>query len=134
MRTLFLAALLLQAPASQPAPPPSTDIYLVPMSGGVTSLKSAKPSPVSVATGYDNQPNFSPDGNRILFAANHDGRQTDAYVFDRATSKVTQLTTTAENENSPTFTPAGIGGPGSFSVVQSEFDKAGAKPAAPIQR
>ena len=122
---------LTQAP--QPAPP-GTDIYLLPMSGGLASLKSAKPSPVSAAPGYDNQPNFSADGSRILFAANRDGKQTDVYVFDRASSRVTQLTHTPENENSPTYLPSGIGAPGGFSVVQSEFDKTGARPASPIQR
>ena len=126
-----LLAFVLQAP--QP-PPPGTDIYLLPMSGGVASLKSAQPSPVSAAPGYDNQPNFSPDGTRILFAANRDGKQTDVYVFDRATLRVTQLTQTPENENSPTYLPAGIGAPGGFSVVQSEFDSNGARPASPIQR
>jgi dipeptidyl aminopeptidase/acylaminoacyl peptidase len=133
---LFLAAIvgLLQAPQPAPAPPPGTDIYLLPLKGGLASLKSAKPSPISAAPGYDNQPNFSADGKTILFAANHDGKQTDVYVFDRASSKVTQLTQTAENENSPTYVPAGAGPAGSFTVVQSEFDKTGARPASPIQR
>jgi hypothetical protein len=136
---LLLAALgLTQAPvtppAQAPAAPPATDIYLVAIQGGVSSMKTAKPSPVSVAPGYDNQPNFSADGTRILFAANRDGKQSDVYVFDRGTNAVTQLTQTPENENSPTYLPAGAGPAASFSVVQSEFDKAGAKPAAPIQR
>jgi hypothetical protein len=104
------------------------------MSGGVSSLKSAKPSPVSTIAGYDNQPYFSPDGTRILFAANHDGKQTDVYVFDRGASRVAQLTKTAENENSPTYVPTGAGPAGSFTVVQSEFDKTGGRPASPIQR
>jgi Tol biopolymer transport system component len=140
MRALFLAILAsgaFQAPASQPAqpaPPPGTDIYLVTMSGGLPSLKAAKPSPVSTMPGYDNQPNFSPDGGRILFAANRDGKQSDVFVFDRATGRVTQLTQTAENENSPTYVPAGAGAVGSFGVVQSEFDRTGARPASPIQR
>jgi hypothetical protein len=139
MRALFVAILAsgaFQAPAPQPAPapPPGTDIYLVTMGGGPASLKSAKPSPIAAAPGYDNQPNFSPDGTTILFAANRDGKQTDVFVFDRAKGAVTQLTQTAENENSPTYLPAGLGGPGGFSVVQSEFDRGGAKPAAPIQR
>ncbi|MBY0495553.1 MAG: hypothetical protein K2Y23_15180 [Cyanobacteria bacterium] len=139
MRIFLLAVTLLgltQAPQPAPAaaPPPGTDIYLLTMSGGVASLKSAKPSPVSNAAGYDNQPNFSPDGTRILFAANRDGKQSDVYAFDRATSRVTQLTATPENENSPTYTPAGVGGTGTFSVVQSEFDSKGARPASPIQR
>jgi Tol biopolymer transport system component len=136
MRLILAMAIITglgQAQAPPPAPP-GTDIYLVPMSGGLTSLKTAKPSPISAAPGYDNQPNFSADGNRILFAANRDGKQTDVFVFDRTTSRVTQLTQTAENENSPTYVPAGAGPAGSFGVVQSEFDRNGARPAAPIQR
>jgi Tol biopolymer transport system component len=140
MRALLSMALvagLMQTPAppaQTPAPPPGTDIYLVPLSRGLPSMKIAKPSPVSAAPGYDNQPNFSPDGKTILFAANHDGKQTDVYVFDRASGTVKQLTQTAENENSPTYLPAGIGAKGGFSVVQSEFDASGGRPAAPIQR
>ena len=84
-------------------PPPGTDIYLVAADerAGVDEIGEAVP--VSAAPGYDNQPNFSPDGNRILFAGNRDGKQIDIYVFDRATGRVTQLTQTAENENSPTY-------------------------------
>ncbi len=125
---LAIATGLLQAPASPPAqapaPPPGTDIYLVPMSGGLASLKMAKPAPVSTSPGYDNQPDFSPDGSRILFAANRDGKQIDVFVFNRANGSVTQLTETAQNENSPTYLPAGVGEPGGFSVVQTEPDRA----------
>ncbi len=96
-------------------------------------MKTTKPTPVATAPGYDNQPHFTPDGARILFAANHDGKQTDVYVFDRARGAVSQLTRTPENENSPTPLPAGIGEAGGFSVVQSEMRPADAKPG-PIQR
>lgn len=127
MRTLLLIAAVgsaLQAPATPPAAPlPGTDIYLLSMPGGL-SLKSAKPTPVSNAPGYDNQPMFSPDGSRIVFSANHDGKQTDIYAFDRGTGRVSQLTRTPENENSPSFLPAGLGEAGGFSVVQSEMDAA----------
>ena len=111
------------APAPAVAPPPATDIYLVPLVGGLAGMKSAKPVPVSAAPGYDNQPMFSPDGGRILFAGNRDGKQTDIYAFERASGRVTQLTQTADNENSPTFVPAGIGEAGGFSVVQTEPDR-----------
>jgi Tol biopolymer transport system component len=137
MRVLMAIATLsafLQTPAAQPAPPPGADIYLVPLASGLASMKTSKPSPVSVAPGYDNQPNFSPDGSTILFAANRDGKQSDVYVFDRGTGRVAQLTHTPENENSPIYVPAGAGPAGSFTVVQSEFDKNGARPASPIQR
>ena len=121
MRAILLIGLLLQAQA--PAPLPGTDIYLISLKGGLASMKAAKPSPVSTAPGYDNQPHFSPDGNRILFAANHDGKQTDVFMFNRENGRVAQLTNTPENENSPTFLPAGIGASGGFSVVRSEMDK-----------
>jgi hypothetical protein len=107
---------------SQPAAPPATDIYLVSLGAGLASMSASRPSPVSVAPGYDNQPMFSSDGGRILFAANRDGKQIDVFVFERASGKVSQLTDTPENENSPTFLPGG-GQPGAFSVIRTEPDK-----------
>lgn len=121
MRLLICCALILQAAPA--APPPSTDIYLVPLAAGLPSMKAARPSVVSNAPGYDNQPMFSADGARILFSANHDGRQFDIHAFDRATGRASQLTRTPENENSPTFLPPGLGDAGGFSVVQTEMDK-----------
>jgi dipeptidyl aminopeptidase/acylaminoacyl peptidase len=120
--TLGVQAQPVPQPAPQPAaaPPPSTDIYLLPLSGGVASMKAAKPSPISTGEGYDNQPCFSADGRRILFAANRDGKQIDIFVFNRDNGRVAQLTETPTNENSPTYLD---GGDGSFSVVQSEPDK-----------
>jgi hypothetical protein len=113
-----------QASQAPQAPPPATDIYLVPVTNGLSSMKTAKPVAVSKAPGYDNQPYFSADGARILFAANRDGKQSDVYVFDRAKGTSVQLTHTAENENSPTYLPTGIGPAGGFSVVQTEPDRA----------
>jgi Tol biopolymer transport system component len=129
MRSLLLIAALgfgQAESASQPAvpsPPPGTDIYLLSLTGGLASMKDAKPSPVSTAPGYDNQPMFSTDGGRILFAANRDGKQIDVFVFERVGQRVSQLTQTPENENSPTYLPPGIGGPGDFSVVRTEADR-----------
>lgn len=129
MRALFRIVVLVlgmaQAPTTpQPAsPPPATDIYLLPLAGGIGFMKDAKPSAVTTAPGYDNQPMFSPDGGRILFAANRDGKQIDIFVFEREDGRVSQLTETPENENSPTYLPAGLGAPGAFSVVRTEPDK-----------
>lgn len=105
---IVLAAALVmpQAPqAPNPASPAPFDIYLVPVAKGLPSMKTAKPQPVSIAPGYDNQPNFSADGKRILFAANRDDKQTEIFAFDRENGRVTQVTHTAENENSPTYVP-----------------------------
>ena len=106
-----------QAPApSRPLAPPATDIYLLALPGGIATMEAAKP------WGYDNQPMFSPDGARLLFAANRDGKQIDIYEFERASGKVAQLTETPTNENSPTYLPAGLGSAGDFSVVRTEAD------------
>lgn len=119
-----IVALGLALQPAPPTPPPATDIYLVPLTGGLASMKTAAPSPISTAPGYDNQPMFSEDGGRLLFAANRDGKQIDVYVYDRASRTVSQLTQTAENENSPTYLPAGVGDAGGFSVVRTEPDRA----------
>lgn len=129
MRAVFLigvvASAVLQAQApSQPAAPPGTDIYLIQLTSRLTSMKGAKPSAISTAPGYDNQPNFSPDGASILFAANRDGKQINVFVFERASGRISQLTQTAENENSPTYVPDGVGDARGFSVVRTEPDKA----------
>jgi hypothetical protein len=112
-----------QVPSPPQTPPPGTDIYLVPLGGPPSSMQGAKPLPVSIAPGYDNQPSFNADGQRILLAANRDGKQIDVYQFDRRTNQTTQLTRTPENENSPTYLPPGIGDAGGFSVVQTEPDR-----------
>jgi hypothetical protein len=104
-----IAALVQQAP-------PSTDIYLVEMAGGLESLKQAKPQPVAVEKGYDNQPSFTPDGRTILFTANRDGKQMDIYEHSRG-GPTRQLIATPEGEYSPTITPDGA-----ISVIRVEAD------------
>ena len=104
MRAFALAAIaatLLQPVALRPQTP--TDIYLFPMTSGLTSLAAAAPQPVATAPGYENQPFFDPDGQRVLFTANRDGRQTDVYEFDRRTRATRQLTRTGDGEYSPTI-------------------------------
>ncbi len=64
-------------------------------------MEAAKAVPLSVAAGYDNQPMFSPDGSRILFAANRDGRA-DRHLHVRARQRRRdRLTDTLENESTP---------------------------------
>jgi hypothetical protein len=112
---VFAAFALTQQPA---APPPATDIFELTFDGTAQGLKAGKLQPVSTASGYDNQPVYTPDGNAILFTANRDGKQMDIYEFTRATRRVTQLVATPEGEYSPTPTPDGRG----FSVIRVEAD------------
>jgi Tol biopolymer transport system component len=89
----------------QPAalrPQTATDIHLVSLSAGLSGLAAAMPQAMATERGYENQPHFDPDGQRVLFTANRDGAQTDIYEFDRRSRTTRQLTRTAEGEYSPT--------------------------------
>ncbi len=83
---------------------------------------------VSKAEGYDNQPSFSPDGNKVLFVSGRKGNQTDVYEFNLNTKQLTQLTDTKENEFSPmlekgekTFTAVREGGEPFQSVHRYKY-------------
>lgn len=115
-RIAFAAGLLLLQAQPTPSPPPSTDIYRVEMSAGLESLQAAKPQPIAVEKGYDNQPFFTPDGRAILFTANRDGKQMD--IYERTSGGgARQLIATPEGEYSPTITPDG-----GVSVIRVEAD------------
>lgn len=121
MLRAFLLAIALVATAQQPSPAPqlqfpATDIHLVEIRDGLESLAAAKPRPIAVEKGYENQPFFTPDGRAILFTANRDGKQTD--IYEHALGGTTRhLIATPEGEYSPTVTPDG-----GISVIRVEAD------------
>jgi dipeptidyl aminopeptidase/acylaminoacyl peptidase len=93
-------------------------IYELVFDGSLEALRNVTPQPVATERGYDNQPFYTPDGTRLLFTANRDGKQTDIYEFDRKTRRTRALTTTPEGEYSATVTPDGKG----ISVIRVEAD------------
>ncbi len=103
--TVCLAFVVLHAQAPPPAlrPQSPTDIHLFALAGGLDSLATATPQALATEPGYDNQPFFDPDGQRVLYTGNRDGRQTDIFEFDRRTRATRQLTRTPEGEYSPTI-------------------------------
>jgi Tol biopolymer transport system component len=140
-----IAAALVAFTLGQPAtlrPQTATDIHLFPMTGGVASLATARPQSMATEPGYENQPFFDPDGQRVLFTANRDGRQTDIYEFNRTTGTTRQLTRTPEGEYSPTIPAVRPAAPAlardGFTVIRVEadgtqrlwqFDRQGQNPA-----
>jgi len=110
----FAAALLalLAAPLAAQAPP-GTDIFLMPLTMTAGSLTTGAPRNMTARTGYDNQPFFSPDGRSIYYTSQRDG-QTDIYRYDLAAGTATRVTSTTENEYSPTVMPDGK----HFSVIR----------------
>jgi dipeptidyl aminopeptidase/acylaminoacyl peptidase len=59
-----------------------------------------------VAASTDVNPDFSPDGSKIVFDGTRDGNR-DIYVVDVASKAVTRLTTDPALEYEPTFSPDG---------------------------
>ncbi|HEY3219727.1 MAG TPA: hypothetical protein VGJ80_03270 [Gemmatimonadales bacterium] len=110
---LYPALVLLQVAAA----PPATDIYLADLR--VTDGRVVIGVPVNVTTrpGYDNQPNFLPNGRAFLYTSVRDS-QADIYRYDLDRAASVRLTATRESEYSPTPLPDGSG----FSVVRVEAD------------
>jgi len=117
--TLALAGAILAASGRAQQPPANTEIYLAPLKLNATPMITGPLVNISHSPGYDSQPSFLPDGSAILFSSQREGTQYDIYRYDIASQKVSQVTHTAENENSPLVTPDGK----TFSVVQTEADK-----------
>lgn len=121
--------------SNQPATAPSPDSEIFLASLFVRDGKVAVGAPVNItkSPGYDNQPSFTPDGNRILFASvrgrvapSRDGAAaagsrppaTDIYRYDIATRVISRITNTPEGEFSPAVMPDGK----NISVVRVEPD------------
>lgn len=101
MFTLLTVGLCLLPSALRGQAPPSTEVYLAPLTVSAGSVKVGAPVNISNNAGYDNQPSFPPDSSAVLFASNRDGKQNDIYRWTIATKTLTQLTKTGENEYSP---------------------------------
>jgi hypothetical protein len=128
MRTVILIAL---AATLQGQAPPSTEIFLAPLTVSGGTVKVGEFANISNSPGYDNQPFFTPDGGGILFASVRNRvvsipiegvppppQQTDIFRYDLASRRVVQVTDTLESEYSPTVTPDGRG----ISVIRVEAD------------
>jgi hypothetical protein len=100
MKTLFSLAIV-GVLAAQTAPPPSTEVFLAPLTWSNSSVTIGTPVNISNNPGYDNQPSFLPDSSAVLFTSNRDTKQNDIYKYDIASKQLLQLTKTDENEYSP---------------------------------
>jgi len=120
---------------SQAATPASSDTEIFLASLFMKDGKVAVGAPVNITRnpGYDNQPSFTPDGNRILFAsarrsmppsrdrnaaAESSIPATDIFRYDIATRMISRITNTPEGEFSPAVMPDGK----EISVVRVEAD------------
>ncbi len=99
-------------------PPPETDIYLADLAIKRGKVSILSPENVTNRTGYDNQPNFLPDGKSFFYTAWQADGQTDIYQYDLKTKTANPLTRTKESEYSAALTPDGKW----FSTIRVEAD------------
>lgn len=98
---------------------PDTEIFLADLQETSNSLTINNPQNITNRKGYDNQPSFTPDGNRILYTSMQADEQTEIAAYDLRKKTTALLTHTPEGEYSPTVTPDGK----HFSVIRTEMDK-----------
>lgn len=103
--------------AAPQAGPPSTDVYLVPLSAGPLP-KVGAPLNVTHRDGYDNQPAFSLDSRSLMFTSTREDAQADIYKYDFSTGLSVPVQKTKESEYSafPLTGDAGV------TVIRVEAD------------
>lgn len=120
MRKLFFAALagfIFETASAQIA---STDIYIVDYAVKGPMFYFTPPINITHRPGYDNQPSFSPDGNKVYYTSYRDTIQSDIFVYDINDSTTEQITKTPESEFSPRLTKDQLG----LNVIRVDGDKA----------
>ncbi|MCA2987009.1 MAG: PD40 domain-containing protein [Gemmatimonas sp.] len=100
-------------------PAPSSEIFLVPLTGRGAALAAGAPRNITNRDGYDNQPAFSHDGRALFYTSTRDDAQADIYRFDIASGRSVRVTRTApESEYSAAPTPDGR----ALTVIRVERD------------
>ena len=100
-------------------PAPSSEIFLVPLTGQGATLSAGSPRNVTNRPGYDNQPAFSRDGRSLFYTSTREDAQADIYRVDLAAGTTSRVTRTApESEYSAFPTPDGR----ALTVIRVERD------------
>ncbi|MDX2174498.1 MAG: hypothetical protein SFY56_15450 [Bacteroidota bacterium] len=82
---------------------PNTDIWLFNLKIKDKKTIIEKGKNITNREGYDNQPSFSEDGEKIYFVSIKADKQADIFYYHLGNKKTIQLTKTQESEYSPTL-------------------------------
>ncbi len=97
---------------------PETDIWLFKLEKKEGKYLLGNSLNINNRAGYDNQPDFTPDGKSILYVSIREDRQADIYRYDIKSKLHTNVTKSKVSEYSPTVLPDESG----FSSVVVEED------------
>ena len=83
---------------------PETEVYLFDLEIRGNIITISNPQNISQNPGYDNQPNFLPNGSGFLYSS-VSNEQTEVVYYEIATGKKKTMTQSEGSEYSPTITP-----------------------------
>lgn len=92
-------------------PMPDTDVFLADFDAAAGSVQNVRN--ISARPGYDNQPSFAVGDSVVLYVSNRSG-STDVYRYELLTGSTVRVTSTPDQEFSPTMMTDGR----SFSAVR----------------
>lgn len=92
-------------------PMPDTDVFLADFDAAAGSVQNVRN--ISARPGYDNQPSFAVGDSVVLYVSNRSGT-TDVYRYELFTGNTVRVTSTPDQEFSPTMMTDGR----SFSAVR----------------
>jgi len=121
MRRIYLTLLIIAAFDSMSFAQdkfPDTDIYLMNIRANKDGFTWSDAMNITDRPGYDNQPEFLPDGSGVLYTSIREDGQADIYEYIIYTRGTARLTKTAVSEFSPQIMPGGKG----YSAVVVEKD------------
>lgn len=119
MKKYLLISLALIPFATTTAQVATTEIFLVDVIKKDKKISFSTPKNITNREGYDNQPEFSADGKKILYVSMADTLQSDIYEYTIEDSTTKQISETPESEYSPKYAPNGK----TLAVVQVDIDK-----------
>ena len=120
MKKIKLILLLLFYGSIVKAQMPDTEIYIIAISHSEDGeMRFGTPVNITDKAGYDNQPVFTSNSDRIIYVSQVDSNQTDLFEYDIKKETTTLLGTTEESEYSPGFVPLS----NEISVVRVDKDK-----------
>src|ERR1017187_10333690 len=97
---------------------PDTDIYLMNIRANKEGFTWTDAVNITDRPGYDNQPEFLPDGSGVLYTSIREDNQADIYEYIIFTKATARLTKTTVSEFSPQIIPGGK----AYSTVVVEKD------------
>lgn len=120
MRPFIITLFLAIGTSAASAQAPDAEIFLVSLSRSAGRLAATGARNITNRPGYDNQPNWSRDGNTLFFTSVREGEQADIYRLNPSSNGAPVRVTLTSPESEYSATP--MPGRNAISVIRVERD------------